>query len=409
MALEFTSSQFSALAALCSNSNVFLTGEAGSGKSFLIEHYMKDHNPKEFPILASTGAAAVLIGGRTFHSFMGLGIMEGGIEKTVRKALKDKKVIRRINKIKGFVLDEVSMISEDTFIAAEQICRLARGKDLEPWGGLRVIAVGDFAQLPPVQKYGPRKWVFQSKVWQSSHFQVVSLKQNMRTENQDFLQVLNSVRKGEVTELVSDFLNDRTIDPGEDFTGTRLFPRRNQAEKFNLRKLDEINEDLIEVTSDYAGPQRFIDVLKRVSPLKEVLKLKIGALVMLKNNDPKQRWVNGSSGIVQTIEDESIKVELINGRMVKVEKVSLSLHNAEGDAVASVTNFPMDLAYATTIHKSQGMTLDTLFVDLANLWEPGQAYVALSRITNPENLFIKSWTQKSIKADEQVNSWYNQL
>ncbi len=408
MAIEFTPSQFNALGALCSPQNVFLTGEAGSGKSFLIEHYMKDLNKKTFPILASTGAAAVIIGGRTFHSFMGLGIMEGGVDKTVERALKDKRVVSRIRKIKGFVLDEISMISEETFRAAEKICRLARNKDLEPWGGLRVIAVGDFAQLPPIQKYGLRKWIFQSDVWQKSNFRVVQLKQNMRTTNSDFLKVLNSIRVGEVNEGVESFLNERCQDPGDDFEGTRLFPRRFQAEKFNETRLGRIEKESIYFESSYTGAKRFVTILKKVSPLKEKIEVKEGALVMLKTNDPKQRWVNGSTGIILGKSDGDLKIELLNGRVVTVERVTLSLHSPEGEVVASVTNFPIELAYATTIHKSQGMTLDTLYVDLSNLWEPGQAYVALSRVISPEKLFIKSWTPSSIKADANVNRWYEE-
>ena len=408
MSIQFTPSQFHALGALCSKQNVFLTGEAGSGKSFLIEHYMKDLNKKKFPILASTGAAAVIIGGRTFHSFMGLGIMEGGVDKTVQRALKDKRVVNRLRKVEGFVLDEISMISEETFRAAEKICRLARNKDLEPWGGLRVIAVGDFAQLPPIQKRGLRKWIFQSDVWHASNFRVVQLKQNMRTKNSDFLSVLNSIRIGEVNDGVSNFLNERCQDPGEDFEGTRLFPRRHQAEKFNSMRLDKISNPSVFFESTYTGAKRFVEILKKVSPLKEQIEVKESALIMLKTNDPKQRWVNGSTGVVLGMNDGDLKVELLNGRVVNIERVTLSLYSPEGEVVASVTNFPVELAYATTIHKSQGMTLDTLYVDLSNLWEPGQAYVALSRVVNPEKLFIKSWTVSSIKADKNVNQWYEE-
>ena len=163
---------------------------------------------------------------------------------------------------------------------------------------MRVIAVGDFAQLPPIQKKGLRKWIFQSEVWLESHFRVVQLKQNMRTKNSDFLKVLNDIRVGEVNDGVSSFLNERCLDPGEDFEGTRLFPRRHQAESFNDMRLKKIEKPSVLFDSTYTGAKRFVDILKKVSPLKEQIEVKEGALIMLKTNDPKQRWVNGSTGIV---------------------------------------------------------------------------------------------------------------
>lgn len=136
--------------------NIFLTGRAGTGKSYLVRYFLKDRDPKTFPVVASTGAAAIVVGGRTFHSFFGLGIMEGGIEKTIERATKDRRVVKRLQKIGGFVLDEVSMIPGPALRAAEIICRIARKKHL-PWGGARVIAVGDFAQLPPVTRGSQKK------------------------------------------------------------------------------------------------------------------------------------------------------------------------------------------------------------------------------------------------------------
>lgn len=404
---NLSESQKSAWGLLQGNENVFLTGEAGSGKSYLIRRFTSQLGPTQYPLLASTGVAALVLGGRTFHSFFGLGIMEGGAEIAVKRALDDRRVRQRMRKIKGLVVDEISMISGETLGAAEQIARLAREVE-EPWGGLRVIVVGDFAQLPPVER-GQRKftdWAFRSDAWQISNFGVALLKQNLRTAHGEFLEVLNVVRQGRVTGLVRSFLNDRTFGVPEDFSGTRLFPRRQQAEEFNQQKLDQLPGEVKIYPSIYSGEKRFYEAIKKVAPLPEELKLKEEALVMLRQNDPRGRWVNGSTGILKKMESDHLTIELLSGARVDIEPTSFSLLDAEGMARAMLTNFPVNLAWATTIHKSQGMTLDRLAVDLRRLWEPGQAYVALSRITNPDNLWILGWSDSSFRVDEEVACFY---
>lgn len=406
---QFTPDQDRAWMLLLGERNIFVTGEAGSGKSFLIRQFIQGKDPKKFPVLASTGAAAVLIGGRTFHSFMGLGIMEGGKEATLMRALKDRRLISRLKKASGFVIDEVSMLSGETLDTAETICRLARESEL-PWGGLRVIAVGDFAQLPPVQRGGgPRHWAFLHPVWEQSEFKSVVLRQNMRSQNAEFLSILNDMRNGSVTKEVEEFLNLSLKKATDSFDGTRLFPRRHQADEFNQEELEKIDSQLYCFPAVYSGQTRFVDQLKKHSPLPEELFVKVGALIMMRQNDPKQRWVNGSTGHITEITKSEISIELLSGRVVKIEPVSFSLLNAEGTAVASVTNFPITLAYAATIHKAQGMTLDKLLVDLSHLWEPGQAYVAVSRVIDPAQLRVQSWSPSSVKADPQVQKFYQEL
>jgi ATP-dependent DNA helicase PIF1 len=159
----------------------------------------------------------------------------------------------------------------------------------------------------------------------------------------------------------------------------------------------------------YSGQTRSIEQLKKNSPLPEELWLKHNALVMLRQNDPKGRWVNGSTGHVRQIEANEIRIELLNGRHVSIEPVTFSMLNAEGATMAAVTNFPITLAYAATIHKAQGMTLDRLMVNLNSLWEPGHAYVAISRVIDPANLRVEAWQPSSIKADPIVEEFYRGL
>jgi ATP-dependent exoDNAse (exonuclease V) alpha subunit len=231
----------------------------------------------------------------------------------------------------------------------------------------------------------------------------------MRSDDSEFLSILNDVRRGEVNDRVEAFLNRKKSDIDEYFEGTRLFPRRNQTDEYNARELEKIDGKLFRFPAMYSGNEKSIEQLKKHSPLPEELLVKEGALVMLRQNDPKMRWVNGSTGYIRSIDSSEITIELLNKKTITIEPMSFSLLNAEGITMAAVTNFPITLAYAATIHKAQGMTLDRLMVNLNALWEPGQAYVALSRVIAPENLRIEAWQRQSIKADPIVEKFYQSL
>jgi ATP-dependent DNA helicase PIF1 len=404
--VKMTSCQSRAMDLLMGSSNVFITGVAGTGKTFLIQEFMRSADPKKFPVLSSTGAAALLIGGRTFHSFFGLGILEGGPERTIERTAKNKKTLNRIKRADGVLIDEISMISGEAFQTAEAIARLAREND-RPWGGLRIIAVGDFAQLPPVSRNpGMRDWAFNSPAWHACEFETGFLRTIVRTADQELTEILDYVRRGELSREVSSFLNGKVVDPSPDFEGTRLFPRRFSVEKFNLDKLSELPSKAVRSPTEYAGEKRYLDQLKRSAPIPEELVLKEGALIMIRQNDPIGRWANGTLGHVRGFGKEELTIELMSGREIRLEKAVFSLLDAEGKSVASAENYPVNLAYATTIHKSQGMTLDRVLIDLTRLWEPGQAYVALSRVRSGDGLFLTGWTPDSIRADDQVAAFY---
>lgn len=406
-AMELTPCQSLALNDLQSKNNVFLTGEAGTGKSFLLHHYILRYSPKA-PVLASTGAAAVLIGGRTFHSFFGLGILEGGRERTVDKAIKNGKLRKRLKECEEIVIDEISMLPGEVLATAEEIVRTVREIDA-PWGGLRVVAVGDFAQLPPVTRsFSQRDWGFLHPVWKYSEFQTICLQSPIRYIDSEFYEVLNTIRLGDMSEKVKGLL---ALRQGMDLPSevTHLYPRRNKVKEYNDKRLGELDSDLTVIKTLYDGRPTAIEQLKRNAPVPELLHLKEGAYVMLQQNDPIGRWVNGSTGWVRNIGKEKISVELVNGKFVKVAKVSFSQIDAEGDIVASAVNFPMTLAYATTIHKSQGQTFEKAVVDLKGLWEPGQAYVALSRLRSQKGLYLKGWETKSFRVDPAVSEFYQNI
>lgn len=408
---ELTECQTKALDILEREGNVFLTGAAGTGKSFLLNRYLSGKPAEAFPVVASTGAAAVIIGGRTFHSFFGLGIMEGGVDETVLRAMKSRKLLNRLQSAACVVIDEVSMLSGATLMAAERIARSARNRD-EPWGGLRIIAVGDFAQLPPVTPGATRKdWAFLHPTWKESAFLPALLDTVMRTKDADFLDILNFVRGGTVNDDVRTFLDAHTGYATDDTDGTRLYAHRARADDFNHRRLELIPGHPRPFETQYAGDAGAVESAKKAMPIPDVLLLKEGALVMMRKNDvaEPQLFVNGSLGHVRRIEDELLVIELLTGDVVEVERQKFSYLDGDGKELVSAWNFPVTLAWATTIHKAQGASLDSLIVDLSALWEPGQAYVALSRVRNPGKLYVDRWTPSSIRAEPLVTQLYDAM
>lgn len=403
--IVMTPCQELALAALMSplKPNVFVTGGAGVGKSFLIRHFYRTVDSKKFPMLASTGAAAVLVGGRTFHSFFGLGILDGGPEATIERASRNRQVVKRLRSLEGMIIDEISMLAGPVLRVAEILCRRVRDSDL-PWGGLRVIAVGDFAQLPPVERDPNRGggWAFLDPVWEWSAFQKHRLDTQVRCQDPHYMSVLAKVRQGIVDDEVTDYLNERTGPIETEFEGTRLFPRRDQTDRFNEMRLADLDTPEKTFETIATGNARAIESLLKQAPVPQTLRLKEGALVMIRQNDPMGRWVNGSTGHIRRIQPGRLSIELLNGRKVEIEKATFSMLDGDGEISAALVNFPVNLAWASTIHKAQGATLDRLAVDLSRLWEPGQAYVALSRLTSGSELRIAGWDPSSIRVDSQV-------
>jgi ATP-dependent exoDNAse (exonuclease V) alpha subunit len=401
-AQDLTPCQLKAMISLRGPRNIFLTGSPGTGKSFIIGEYLKELSYRP-PVLASTGAAAILIGGRTFHSFFGLGIMQGGIERTLERAKENRRLKTRLRKTSMIIIDEVSMLSHETLDCAEKIARSLLKRE-EPWGGIRVIAVGDFAQLPPVSRERNKPWAFLGEAWAKSQFEWVELQEIVRSENEDFNRILGKIRWGNIDSEVESFLEAKHLDD-IDMDVPRIFSRRVQTEAFNQERLREMDGMSRFYETKYTGQGRAIETLMKEAPIPPSIELKPGVMVMIRMNDPKQRYVNGSLAKVVDLFDEKIILDL-KGRMIELEKFSFSYQDADGNEIAAATNFPLSLAYAHTIHKVQGATLDRVHLDLARLWEPGQAYVALSRVRDPQRLSISSWTRESFIASEAVEDFY---
>ena len=402
---QLTASQTEAFRELTEGrENLFLTGGPGTGKSFLIREFL-DQSREKVPVVASTGAAAILIGGRTFHSFFGLGIMQGGAEAVVKKALKNKRLRKRLKQTATLVIDEVSMLSGETLDVAEHIARVVKKSPL-PWGGIRMIAVGDFAQLPPITRRREKEWCFLSKAWERSRFKKVILREVKRTEDAAFLEVLEDIRWGKNSERVRIFLNERLTGADEVETNVpHVFPRRAQTDAFNRARLNEIDSQPRFYKTEYGGKDIYIERLKRDAPVPEVLELKKSALVMLRMNDPKRRYINGTVGTLEELEDDILLVRT-GKRLLEIEPFTFTILDDDGQEAAFAMNFPVTLAYASTIHKVQGTTLERCHISLRGLWEPGQAYVALSRARSGDGITLMDWDASSICADLAVREFY---
>lgn len=413
---EYTKDQQIAYSHLNSKNNVFITGPAGTGKSSIFAEYLRDAEKiQRIPILASTGAAAVLIGGRTFHSFFGLGTMQKSRHQIVEEALDNPNIEKNMTRSSIIAIDEISMLSSETLSVAEEIARRIRGNN-NVWGGFQVLASGDFLQLPPISNdNSSHDWAFQGDIWKRSDFKVCALTEVVRTDDKDFVELLHRIRRGGYDKEIYDFLKRRTIsfDDLDTYTGTRLYPHKLSVNEVNLRKLAELPGEEKSFTTMFKGDEKYIKSLTRNLPIPEVLVLKVGALVMIRRNAMDLSYVNGTLGIVKEIHSDYILLEVKNlkGRVfnVALERCSYEWLSGNGTVMASARNFPLTLAWACTIHKAQGATIDNVCVDLRGVWEHGQAYVALSRVRHVDGLKIMGWDNNSIHVDSSVVSYYDEL
>lgn len=396
--MGLTSAQQLALADMHSGKNVFLTGHAGTGKSYVIKEFLRTKN---IPVLASTGVAAILLGGRTFHSFFGLGAMQLADGITRARAVKNSKLCERLNATNALIIDEVSMLDGRTLNLAQEIAQLVRGK-AAPWGGIQIIAVGDFAQLPPVSR-GAVDWSFKSQAWKDTQFKCHMLRDILRSPDPDFTRILNDVRAGLQTQRAKNFLNARMMPMPETVTGMRLFPRNDQVAKHNAEQLGLLETPLRRIPTDYSFSHDWIRSSQ--FPLPEQLELKVGARVMLRVNADDGSYANGTMGTVTDLQEDRIQVELAD-ETVWLARHVFKLVDADGDVIGTAKNFPVNLGYACTIHKSQGMTLDNAQVDLKRVFSPGQGYVALSRLRSPSGLFLDGWSSAVFWTDKDVVAFY---
>lgn len=394
--------------------NVFLTGKAGTGKSTLLQ-YFRDKTKKSIVVLAPTGVAAVNIKGQTIHSFFRF--KPDITVSKVNQKYRNLKKAALYKKIDAIVIDEISMVRADLLDCVDSFLKLHGKSKEKPFGGIQMIFIGDLYQLSPVvpryereifKSHYPSPYFFDAHGFQGANFRFIELDKIYRQQDPVFIDILNGIRNRSVTDEHLKRLNSRYqpnfhSSPKDCFI--HLTPTNAKSREINLKEMAKLKQKTKTYEGVLAGKFE-----EKVLPTEQYLKLKVGAQVMLVNNDSKGRWINGTVGEIVDIkydkdtEEDIIRVKLGSGNVVDITQHSWEMFqfhydtdrkSIESEVVGSFTQYPIKLAWSITIHKSQGKTFDKVIIDLQRgTFAHGQAYVALSRCTSLEGMVLTTPIKK---------------
>jgi len=399
--------QDTALNILKTGNNVFITGSAGTGKTYLLNQftfYLKSR--KIIPtIVAPTGIAASHLQGQTIHSFFSLGIRSEIDDYYIDSLLEKKYLQTRFSKLKVLIVDEISMVSPEMFLAMDRILRAFKKNDI-PFGGIQTILSGDFFQLPPILKVPKdKRFAWQSPSWKELQLKTCYLQEKFRQDDNVLISILDEIRSGNVSNNSYDILNSRFHkDLDIDFTPTKLYTHNIDVDRINNEELAKINNPAKSFKYKSEGTAKNIEKIFKSALVLEEISLKKDAVVMFIKNNHELGYVNGTTGVVVNFDKETGLpiVKTSYGSLIKCTLEDWSMENDSGNIVAKVSQIPLKLAWAITIHKSQGMTLDSAEIDLSKTFEVGQGYVALSRIKNIDGLRLMGLNDKALTVDPLI-------
>ncbi|MDO8407678.1 MAG: AAA family ATPase [bacterium] len=397
--------QREALSILKTGANIFLTGEPGSGKTFVVNDFVRSLRACgiEPSITAATGIAATHISGMTLHSWSGIGVADSLSQADVDRIASREHINRRIAKAKVLIIDEVSMLSASVFEAVDAVCREVRRSDA-PFGGLTVLLVGDFFQLPPVSRGRDASFAYESPVWRALNPLVCYLTEQYRQDDAAYLSVLSAIRRGEVEELHHGLLmGRRVVDEGPPPGAPKLYSHNADVDRLNAGELSKLPGRATAFRMTSTGREALVEGLKRGCLSPETLELKEGAAVMFTKNSPQGRFVNGTLGHIVGFEKRSgfPIVEIKNSTLVTAEPMEWQVEE-DGKVRASISQVPLRLAYAMTVHKSQGLSMDAAVIDLSRAFEYGQGYVALSRVRRLDGLYLLGLNARALEVHPAV-------
>lgn len=392
---------------MLSGESVLLTGPAGAGKTYVLNQFIKlsKSSGKHVSVTATTGLAATHLGGTTIHSWSGIGVSDyipQGFAEHIAKGRRE--IIERTDVL---IIDEISMLHDYRLDMVDEACRLVRRKDT-PFGGIQVIMSGDFFQLPPINRGDSRAggFVVHSNVWRELDPTICYLEEQHRQDDEALLDILNALRAGDIRRHHAEQLLAR-IDqqPPNDDVLTELHTVNIDVDRINEAKLDELPGDELFYTQTTTGSDSYVENLQRSVLAPSTLRLKKGALVMAVKNATDRKYANGSIGIILDFEPstEYPIVQFRNGHTVNMTPDTWELRDGEKKR-ASISQIPLRLAWAITVHKSQGMTLDAARIDLRKAFVEGMGYVALSRVRNLNNLYLHGINRTALQVSEDAQT-----
>lgn len=410
--------QNEALDILKTGANVFLTGEPGAGKTFTVNQYVSYLRERgvEPAITASTGIAATHIGGMTIHAWSGIGIKKFLTDYDLDRIASNETVVKRIRRTATLIVDEVSMLSPNLLTMVDQVCREVKSRQ-EPFGGMQVVLVGDFFQLPPVQRFSDNEeakesglfgddlatFAYDSPVWERARFIICYLTEQHRQDDEKYLQLLSAIRHNEFEDEHMELLESRMTDQETDHADVpHLYSHNADVDRINDERLQQIEGNLAVYDMKSEGSPALVAGLKKGCLSPERLTLKKGAKVMFTKNSREQGFVNGTLGeVVDAPSYGTPKIRLQNGDIIYVTPMDWIIEE-NGSIRAKISQIPLRLAWAITVHKSQGMSLDEAVMDLRQVFEYGQGYVALSRVRRLSGIHLLGWNAKVFQVHPEV-------
>lgn len=399
--------QDTAFAILKTGANVFLTGEPGSGKTHLVNRYvewLRAHGI-EPAVTASTGIAATHIGGMTIHAWSGIGIRKTLAKEDFGRLLENERLVLRLTRTHILIIDEISMLDRCTLECVDSVCRALR-RDGRPFGGMQTIFVGDFFQLPPVSNQEDEEqpeFAFHSSAWMEAAPTVCYLSEQHRQDDAPYLSLLAGLRQGSITEEGRCLLQSRRTDARVGESHTRLYSHNVDVDRVNQEKLDALPGEARVFRMEAHGSERIVAALKKSCLSPESLELKIGARVMFTKNNFDEGFVNGTLGEITVFNKENGLpiVRTLSGRDIVAALADWAIMDG-GRTLAKIKQLPLRLAWAITVHKSQGLTLDAAVMDLTHAFEYGQGYVALSRVRSSSGLFLLGYNERALQVHPEI-------
>ncbi len=399
--------QETALKLMKAGENVFLTGSAGAGKTYTLNQYINYLKARKVPvaITASTGIAATHMNGMTIHTWAGIGIKDLLTDDDLKRMKERKYLKEHLENAQVLIIDEISMLHAKQLNLVNQVLKYFKESD-DAFGGIQVIAAGDFFQLPPVGRNGEKnrdKFCFMSDAWVEAKFRVCYLTEQHRQDDSVLNDILNAIRSQKIQQQhIQALHNTRDQDIGETFT--RLYTHNMDVDSINFQHLNAIDGTGHQFVAVTDGNEKLIETLKSSVRAPEELSLKKHAKVMFVKNNFDMGYINGSMGeVIGFEEDDELgmlpKVKMTDGTTLLVAPETWSVDNEGGKTIASLQQVPLRLAWAITIHKSQGMTLEAAEINLSHTFEKGQGYVALSRLKSINGLRLLGFNEQALELD----------